>query len=832
MNAPGALRRSWLWAFLMCCAAPCAGQAGAAEAEKEPLPEGAILRLGSPRLRHPEPLHGLGWSADGRLLATGGARGRVYLWSATSGRLLRRIAVEDAEVEAIALSPDRCRLAVAGNDGTACLVDTATGHEVAVLPTPATRGRAVAFSSKGDRLALAGDGGVRVWGLSATAEKRLFDISGGTFSAVAFSPDGSFIVAAEIGGRGIQVCDAATGKYLRRVPHVAGIVHTLAFSRDGSTFLVSSDCITQVWDGAGEKARPAFKKRILRGGSAAALSADGKVVATTDASYARACLWDATTAESLGVLVPGHAHTIQGLAFSPDGKVLAAASAESAIRLWDTAARKRQDKAQPHEELIAAVAWSPDGSALASAAWDDTVRTWDARTGKERLRLRADRGEGHSHLDVSLYGEVAFSPDGRLVAAVQNHDTVVIWDTVTGRPAYRFPGRCVAFAPDGCRLAAGDALSTPDNPEGGVVRLYALPNGRVLRELTGHRSAVGTVAFTPDGKSVLSRGVGHEGLTASPVVPERRHLRLWDVATGAEQPLAAPEGAVSVMALSPDGRTLATVARDERAIALWEMATGQRRGEWDCPSGRVTDLAFAPGGRALATAHEDGLVRLWDVFTGRPLKCLDAGPGRALGLAFSPDGKALATAGGDTTTLVWDVAEAMRGPGTRDLDDRAREACWADLRRDGAPALRAAGALAASPAQAVPFLRKCLRPAKPVDVRAFAALVARLDDDDFAEREKAMTELACLDERALPLLRKAEADASQAEARRRLTQLRKRLEEGGLGPEAIRAVRAVEVLEWAGTPQARELLGELAGGDPAARLTREAQGSRQRLSRP
>jgi hypothetical protein len=242
-------------------------------------------------------------------------------------------------------------------------------------------------------------------------------------------------------------------------------------------------------------------------------------------------------------------------------------------------------------------------------------------------------------------------------------------------------------------------------------------------------------------------------------------------------------------------------------------------------------MAFSPDGSWLATNYYgrgEGQIDLWDARTGRPVATLrgHARGGSIYGLAFSPDGRRLASTSADGTALVWDVEAAVGRPVRVALDADQQEKLWAELAGDAALAAHAIDRWQAAPAEAVPFLRRKLRPAVAVPAERVAPLVAKLDSPTFAVREQATRDLAALGPGAAPALRAA-APAAPAEARRRIESLL-----AGWDDDHRRAGRAVEVLEAVVTPAARQLLAELAAGDPAARLTHEAVASLDRLRRP
>jgi hypothetical protein len=221
------------------------------------------------------------------------------------------------------------------------------------------------------------------------------------------------------------------------------------------------------------------------------------------------------------------------------------------------------------------------------------------------------------------------------------------------------------------------------------------------------------------------------------------------------------------------------------------------------------------------------VIRLWEMSTGRKRGRFEGHQGAALALVFAPDGKRLVSGGEDTTVLVWDVTGLATGG---EVPPKDTEALWDDLAgEDAAGAHRAVWRLAGR-AEAVAFLEKRLRPAADVDPRRLARLIASLDASGFTEREEASRELEVLGDLAGPLLRKALEGKPSDEVRRRAGDLLEKLGGPVTGAEALRALRGVEVLEHAGTPQAERLLKELAGGADGALLTREARAALGRLA--
>ena len=357
-------------------------------------------------------------------------------------------------------------------------------------------------------------------------------------------------------------------------------------------------------------------------------------------------------------------------AYSPDGKLVAAAVADRSIHLYDPRTHELHRRLRGHKDQVLAVAFSPDGRTVASGSWSGAVWLWDVATGEGRPVKGAHGG---------AVWAVGFGPRGRLLATASYDQTAAIWEVASRRRVTRLEGHSsgiygVAFHPRGDRVVTGSYDHT--------VRVWDVSTGAVRRVLRGHEGAVHKVAVSPDGKRVASAGADRtvrlwdfatgrqvhaltgfgaevSGVSFSPgsrlvaTGSYDRSVRLWDAATGRQlQRLEGHTAGVVSVSFSPDGKLLASGSRD-RSVRLWRVGQRQQR-PWSGHTASVWCVAFSPDGEVLATGSRDGTLRVWDAGTGRQLKVKQAHEGGVLAVAAYPRGRLLASAGGDKMVRLWD----------------------------------------------------------------------------------------------------------------------------------------------------------------------------------
>jgi RNA polymerase sigma factor (sigma-70 family) len=802
------------------------------------LPHGAAVQLGTNRFRHEGEAERLVYSPNGKWIIAHMNTG-VAVWDASTG------------LERYTLPPPE-------RNGPGSGTGVAISPDGSMIATPAMKSAIAGEMGRANVITLWDiSTGKPLRSLSAAVEAHQCQIL-----ELQFSRDGKYLAASHLASK-VVVFEVATGKEGPPLEGVGGRVgcHNFAISPDGKTLAAgvtdfsngSQDVSVRLWDLATGKSlrvhhefADAKANNFVR---AITFSGDGKTLAFS--TIDQIILSDPASGAKTGLLQAKMGQVVN-LAFTSDDKFLfSGGESEGKVRRWELATGQSIVFAKGGGPFFGrSMALSPDGKTVALGTSGKTIRLWDADTGEEKTAGPQSHDTAVTCLTVS--------PDGKTLISAGN-DGHILWDTARWQPTGKLPGSAasVAFSLDGKRL-----VSTTHSPK---VRIWDWAGERKSTTIAvPETSRTPLAAFSADGSKLLTLDWKFER-------PGWYRLVRWDLASGNQESAAdaphvtyriffSPDGRtifadsgedgiavrdvasgqtrvlrmdshIRSFACSPDGRVLATGSRGPQAsLRLTEVATGQSLFAIGGHRGSIDAIAWSPNGRLVATG-DDGdrpgtvrSIRLWDAADGRELTVFDRLTSNVSALTFTPDGATLIAGFSNGILLTFDVAKDVPRPAAK-LSDAELEAYWADLSADTARAHRAIGALVDSPRLAAPMLRSRLAPVPVADAPTLRRIIADLDSATFAVREAATKQLKALGEQAEPGMRAALKEELPLETRRRLKQLL----DDAAGPETLRSLRAIAVLERMASADALGVLETLAKGLAGVRTTEDAAAFLTRL---
>jgi WD40 repeat protein len=518
--------------------------------QRDEKPENRALAVNTLK-GHESEVYSVGFSPDGKQLASGSFDKTIKIWDVTTGKVLNTLKGHESLVNSVEFSPDGQQLASGSRDKTIKIWDVTTGKVLNTLKGHEDYVNSVGFSPDGQQLASGSvDNTIKIW--NVTTGKVLNTLKGheGYVNSVGFSPDGQQLVSGSSDST-IKIWDVTTGEVLNTLKGHESLVWSVGFSPDGKQLASGSfDKTIKIWDvTTGKVLNTLPSERYANKGdegyvSSVGFSPDGQQLAS--GSFDNTIkIWDVTTGKVLNTL-KGHESTVRSVGFSPDGKQLASGSVDKTIKIWDVTTGKVLNTLKGHEGFVYSVGFSPDGKQLASGSVDKTIKIWDVTTGKVLNTLKGHEGFVYS---------VGFSPDGKQLASGSFDKTIKIWDVTTGKVLNTLKGHedsvwSVGFSPDGQQLASGSFDNT--------IKIWDVTTGKVLNTLKGHDSWVYGVGFSPDGQQLASGSFD-------------KTIKIWDVTTGKVlNTLKGHDSSVYSVGFSPDGQQLASGSHD-KTIILWDL---------------------------------------------------------------------------------------------------------------------------------------------------------------------------------------------------------------------------------------------------------------------
>jgi WD40 repeat protein len=294
------------------------------------------------------------------------------------------------------------------------------------------------------------------------------------------------------------------------------------------------------------------------------------------------------------------------------------------------------NRLEGHKNWIRSVVFSPDGKTIASASSDNTIKLW-TMDGKELTTLK-----GH----ISGVKSVMFSPNGKTIVSGSDDGTIKLWK-LDGTEIFtvkhsnwimrnlaekNYGVRSVAFSPDGKTIVSGSEDQT--------IKLWNL-EGKQLLYITGHTGLIRSIAFSPDGKTIAS---GSADST----------IKLWNLQGDELQTIKGNEYGFSSVVFSPTGKIFAAASPIKDIIKIWNLE-GKELADLKGHSGGVLSIAFSPDGKIIASGGLDKTIKLWNL-KGEELQTLKGHNGEVWSVVFSPDSKTIASGSSDNSIKLWDLS--------------------------------------------------------------------------------------------------------------------------------------------------------------------------------
>ncbi len=614
--------------FALTTMSEAAGQA--LDSLGEPLPEGAIQRLGTLRMRYGG-VGGLAYLPDGRgVLLTGGY---VHIWDLVEGETQSRTKVSGSRLTCVQLRSDGKVLLLGDGAGTVYEWDFEKLEVVRQWETGQGGLRSACYSPDGTRLLVAGSSPLGLMEFNIETGEKITDIKTPGFATTRcgaiYGPEGKTAIMGGGYNHLLERRDLATGELL----HKWGTNYEakdLSLSPDGTCLLVGVESHAKEWK-----------------------LEDYSVFHVYDP-------------------VRGEAGRCFAHVYAPQRNEAVLGLRTGSIHRFDRETGKQVFSWMAHTGPIYSICVSPDGQWVLSHGGGLLAET-NMDTGKPRLQWERHSGSVES---------VAFTPSGDRVVSGSSDGTLRVWDPISGKSLLLIEGaKLGAYAldvsPDGTRVAAGCKDS--------VVREFALADGSLLRELDGHLGYVRSVAYTHDGSRLLSTADDGsicvwEGDAAEPATRLEGHLggvltvavssddklvlsggrdgtvRVWDLMTNEEvQKLEGHRGWVEAVVFAGKDRYAVSTGRDGRVLR-WNLDAGKLVSEMNHP-GWAYGLTCSPDGTRAYSAGSNRGVVCWDLAKSELVAELKGHTSGVTALAVSPDGKLLVTASSDTTLFVWDVPE-------------------------------------------------------------------------------------------------------------------------------------------------------------------------------